>query len=125
MAEGKMIRLGYQLVGATGGGGNPAIADNMSTHTSHYIFVRQRKWTLDTNLFCFISFGNKVIVGSFFNHWVEKRRENMALFGYFYSQLVFPFFLITINKRKKKHNSGLNQKFSNEWSYLIEIETLR
>ena len=38
----KMIRLGYQISGATGGGGNPAIGDNMSTHTSHYILVRKR-----------------------------------------------------------------------------------
>lgn len=39
----RMIRLGYQILGATGGGGNPAIGDNMSTHTSHYIFVRKRE----------------------------------------------------------------------------------
>jgi hypothetical protein len=38
----KMIRLGYQISAATGGGGNPAIGDNMSTHTSHYILVRKR-----------------------------------------------------------------------------------
>jgi hypothetical protein len=39
---GKMIRLGYHIAAATGGGGNPAIGDNMSTHTSHYILVRKR-----------------------------------------------------------------------------------
>ena len=39
----RMIRLGYRIVGATGGGGNPAIADNMSTHTSHYILIRERE----------------------------------------------------------------------------------
>jgi len=39
----KMIRLGYQIAGSTGGGGNPAIGDNMSTHTSHYIMVRKRE----------------------------------------------------------------------------------
>lgn len=39
---GKMIRLGYQVSAATGGGGNPAIGDNMSTHTSHYILIRKR-----------------------------------------------------------------------------------
>ena len=38
----KMVRLGYQISAATGGGGNPAIGDNMSTHTSHYIMVRKR-----------------------------------------------------------------------------------
>ncbi|CAF0889008.1 unnamed protein product [Rotaria sp. Silwood1] len=40
---GKMIRLGYHILGSTGGGGNPAIGDNLSTHTSHYIFVRKRE----------------------------------------------------------------------------------
>ncbi|CAF0844014.1 unnamed protein product [Adineta ricciae] len=40
---GKMIRLGYEISAATGGGGNPAIGDNMSTHTSHYILVRKRQ----------------------------------------------------------------------------------
>ncbi|CAF1272666.1 unnamed protein product [Adineta steineri] len=40
---GKMIRLGYQISAATGGGGNPAIGDNMSTHTSHYILIRKRQ----------------------------------------------------------------------------------
>ena len=39
---GKMMRLGYQIAGATGGGGNPAVGDNMSTHTSHYMLVRKR-----------------------------------------------------------------------------------
>jgi hypothetical protein len=39
----KMIRLGYQISASTGGGGNPAIGDNMSTHTSHYILVRKRE----------------------------------------------------------------------------------
>ena len=38
----KMVRLGYQISASTGGGGNPAIGDNMSTHTSHYILVRKR-----------------------------------------------------------------------------------
>jgi hypothetical protein len=38
----KMIRLGYQIAGSTGGGGNPAIGDNLSTHTSHYIMIRKR-----------------------------------------------------------------------------------
>ncbi|CAF3988301.1 unnamed protein product [Rotaria sordida] len=40
---GRMIRLGYQILGSTGGGGNPAIGDNMATHTSHYIFIRKRE----------------------------------------------------------------------------------
>ncbi|CAF3194047.1 unnamed protein product [Rotaria socialis] len=39
----RMMRLGYQILGSTGGGGNPAIGDNMSTHTSHYIFSRKRE----------------------------------------------------------------------------------
>jgi hypothetical protein len=39
----KMIRLGYQISASTGGGGNPAIGDNMSTHTSHYILIRKRE----------------------------------------------------------------------------------
>ena len=39
----RMIRLGYQISASTGGGGNPAIGDNMSTHTSHYIMIRQRR----------------------------------------------------------------------------------
>jgi len=39
----KMIRLGYEISAATGGGGNPAIGDNMSTHTSHYIMIRKRE----------------------------------------------------------------------------------
>jgi hypothetical protein len=39
----KMVRLGYQISAATGGGGNPAIGDNMSTHTSHYIMIRKRE----------------------------------------------------------------------------------
>jgi hypothetical protein len=39
----KMIRLGYQISASTGGGGNPAIGDNMSTHTSHYILIRKRQ----------------------------------------------------------------------------------
>ena len=39
----KMIRMGYQISASTGGGGNPAIGDNMSTHTSHYIFIRKRQ----------------------------------------------------------------------------------
>ncbi len=39
----KMIRLGYEISAATGGGGNPAIADNMSSHTSHYTMVRKRE----------------------------------------------------------------------------------
>lgn len=38
----KMIRLGYQISASTGGGGNPAIGDNMATHTSHYILIRKR-----------------------------------------------------------------------------------
>ncbi|CAF0763270.1 unnamed protein product [Rotaria sordida] len=38
----KMIRLGYQIAASTGGGGNPAIGDNMSTHTSHYVLIRKR-----------------------------------------------------------------------------------
>ncbi|UJR21270.1 hypothetical protein I4U23_024364 [Adineta vaga] len=40
---GKMVRLGYQISASTGGGGNPAIGDNMSTHTSHYILIRKRQ----------------------------------------------------------------------------------
>lgn len=39
----KMTRLGYQILGSTGGGGNPAIGDNMATHTSHYLFYRKRE----------------------------------------------------------------------------------
>jgi hypothetical protein len=38
----KMVRLGYEISASTGGGGNPAIGDNMSTHTSHYILIRKR-----------------------------------------------------------------------------------
>ncbi|CAF0812251.1 unnamed protein product [Didymodactylos carnosus] len=39
----RMIRLGYNIQASTGGGGNPAIGDNMSTHTSHYILTRKRE----------------------------------------------------------------------------------